>query len=186
MNLIDLSNLALKTHEKYQNKIEEIGNELKYSIEKGGRIFLAGNGGSYSLCSHFAGELSGRFNKSRPSIPCINLGADPGVLTCIGNDYSFSEIYSHQLEGYKDRISPHDILIVFTSSGNSENLIEALKVSKEIGLYSIALSGKGGGSCADLNLCDDSIIIESDETALIQDIQSNIMHIWCQKIDELF
>jgi D-sedoheptulose 7-phosphate isomerase len=138
-------------------------------------IFWCGNGGSAAESSHLAVELIGRFKNNRRALPSLSLNADTSAITCIANDFGYEEIFARQLEGLGKK---GDVLIVLSSSGKSENILRVLRKAKEMGVTSIALLGKGGGQA--LALSDYSIVIESDETARIQELHLLIGHTFCE------
>ena len=123
----DKKNLLEKLTANYIDAVELAGKELSDCLKKGGKILLAGNGGSAADAQHFAGEIVGRFTKERRSLPAFSLCVDPSVMTCIGNDYGYSKVFARQLEGLGNE---GDFFIAISTSGNSENLINALKVAK--------------------------------------------------------
>jgi D-sedoheptulose 7-phosphate isomerase len=159
-------------------KVDETGKHIKRALNHGGKIITAGNGGSATDALHLAEELVGKFDKHRKSLPAICLCANSPLLTCIGNDYGFQYIFSRQLEGLA---SPKDVLIVFTTSGNSQNIIHALDKSRELGLTSIALLGKDGGMAR--GKADHEIIVESSVTARIQEVHTLVLHLWLELIE---
>ena len=127
---------------------------------------------------HLAEELIGRFSKERPSLAALSLCADPTALTCIANDYGYERVFSRQIEGLG---RPGDVLVVFTTSGNSPNLVLALKVARERGLLTIAVLGKDGGAAR--GLADHELIIPSTNTARIQELHTFILHAWLTQIE---
>jgi len=122
--------------------------------------------------------LVGRFDRERPSLPAIALCADPTLLTCIGNDYGFERLFSRQIEGLG---RPGDVLVAFTTSGNSPNLVAALKAARAKRLKTIALMGKSGGSAK--GLADFEIIVPSEIGARIQEVHTFILHCWLSIIE---
>ncbi len=155
------------------------GDLLSTCLENDGTIFWCGNGGSASDSQHIAAELVGRFNKERRALKSIALTTDTSILTSVGNDYGFENIFSRQLEGLG---SSGDILVGITTSGNSENIIRAFQTAKELGITSILLSGKDGGKAKKNS--DHSLVINSDTTARIQEAHILIGHILCELIEE--
>lgn len=153
--------------------VEAAGAEISRAIKGGNKLLTAGNGGSAADALHLAEELVGRFNKERPSLPAIALCADPTLLTCIGNDYGFDHVYSRQVEGLG---RPGDVLVVFTTSGKSPNIIKALHAAKARRVRTIAVLGKDGGPAR--GLADHEIIVPSNSTARIQEIHTFILHSW--------
>ena len=138
-------------------------------------IFWCGNGGSAAESSHLAVELIGRFKNNRRSLPSLSLNADTSAITCIANDFGYDEIFARQLEGLGKK---GDVLIVLSSSGKSENILRALRKAKKMSITSIALLGKGGGEAVALS--DFAIVIESDETARIQEMHLLLGHTLCE------
>ena len=159
-------------------KIVVAGERLANALKAGGKIMTAGNGGSAAEALHMTEELIGRFSRNRKSLAAICLAGDPTALTCIANDYGCDEVFARQVEGLG---LPGDVLVVFTSSGNSQNLIVALSRAKERGVQTIALLGKDGGKTRGLS--DLEIIIPSQNTARIQEVHQFIMHNWLAQIE---
>ena len=145
------------------------------ALVEGKTIFWCGNGGSAAESSHLAVELIGRFKNNRRPLPSISLNSDTSAITCIANDFGYDEIFARQLDGLAKK---GDVLVVLSTSGKSENILRALRKAKELGVTSIALLGKGGGEAA--NLANHTIIIESSETARIQEIHLLIGHTFCE------
>jgi D-sedoheptulose 7-phosphate isomerase len=145
------------------------------ALIQGNAIFWCGNGGSASESSHLAVELIGRFKNNRRPLPSVSLNSDTSAITCIANDFGYDEIFARQLEGLA---KPGDVLVVLSTSGKSENILRALRKANDLGVTSIALLGKGGGPAA--NLANHTIIIESSETARIQELHLLIGHTFCE------
>ncbi len=153
--------------------IEATGCEIRAALRSGRRLYTAGNGGSAADAMHLAEELVGRFDKERESLPAVSLCADVTVLTCIANDYGFEHIFSRQIEGLG---KPGDVLVIFSTSGKSPNLLAALRTARARGLRTIAVLGKGGGPAK--TLADHSLVVPSDTTARIQEVHTFILHAW--------
>jgi D-sedoheptulose 7-phosphate isomerase len=145
------------------------------ALEQGNKIFWCGNGGSASESSHLAVELIGRFKNNRRPLPSISLNSDTSAITCIANDFGYDEIFARQLEGLAKQ---GDVLVALSTSGKSENILRALRKAKVLGVTTIALLGKGGGEA--LNLADHAIVVDSGETARIQEIHLLIGHTFCE------
>jgi D-sedoheptulose 7-phosphate isomerase len=171
-------NVAEKT-KKHIDKIKDIAEALTKTLMNNKKILICGNGGSAADAQHFAAELIGRYKKERKSINAIALTTDTSILTAIGNDYGFDKVFARQVEGLGKE---GDVLFVISTSGNSENLLNAAKVAKEKRLYVIGLLGKGGGKLKEL--CDKEITIESENTPRIQEMHIMIIHILCEIIEE--
>ena len=162
--------------------IAEAGAVCAELYRNGKKILLAGNGGSAADAQHIAAELVGRYGFDRPSIPSIALTTDTSSLTAIGNDYGYDKVFSRQLEGLG---SKGDLFIGISTSGNSENIINAFKSAKEKSIATLALVGRGGGKMA--QMADYSITVPSDSTPRIQESHILIGHILCDIIEkELF
>ena len=159
--------------------IKLLGELLANCLEKNGTIFWCGNGGSASDSQHLAAELVGRFRNDRRALKSIALTTDTSILTSVGNDYGFDQIFSRQLQALG---SPGDILIGISTSGNSRNILNAFKVASDLGITSIALTGKDGGIANKIS--DYSIIVNSESTARIQEAHILIGHILCEIIEE--
>jgi len=161
--------------------VEKAGKICVETLRNGGKILLCGNGGSAADAQHIAAELSGRFKKERKALAGIALTTDTSALTAIGNDYGFEYIFSRQVEAIANE---DDILIAISTSGNSKNVINAIKSAKEIGCKIITLTGKDGGKMK--NLGDINIIIPSNNTPRIQEMHIMIGHMICNFIDNEF
>jgi len=140
-------------------------------LNGGGKLLICGNGGSAAEAMHLVGELVGRYKNNRAPMAALSLGTDPALSSCIGNDYSYDEIFSRQVQGLG---RPGDLLIVFTSSGQSHNVIRALKVAREMGIESVAFLGKDGGPA--LPLADEALVVRHNDTARIQEGHQFLMH----------
>jgi len=151
------------------------------TVLAGGKILVAGNGGSAADAQHIAAELTGRYVKDRKALPAIALTVDTSALTAISNDYGFERVFARQLEAFA---TPDDLFIAISTSGNSPNIIRALEKARELGCKTIGLSGRDGGQMN--NLCDLNIIVPNDVTARIQEMHILIGHIFCKAVDNLF
>src|SRR3954466_3250445 len=131
--------------------IDRAGDVILTTLQRGGKLLICGNGGSAAEAAHFATELVGRYAKTRRSLPAIALSSDGSLVTCIGNDFGYDQVFSRQIAGLA---KPGDLVVVLTSSGNSFNIIAALHEAKKLGLESIAFLGRGGGKARGLATCD--------------------------------
>ena len=150
-------------------------------LKNGGKILLFGNGGSAADAQHIAAELVGRYKVERKSLPAIALTTDTSALTAIGNDYGYIHVFDRQVEALANK---GDVAIGISTSGNSINVISALKLANDLGCRTIGLSGKGGGEFN--SLCDVNIIAPSEDTPRIQEIHIVIGHTICHLIDQEF
>ena len=161
--------------------IQSIANVCIEALKGGKKIFLAGNGGSAADAQHIAAELVSRFYYDRPGLPAIALTTDTSVLTAIGNDYGYERLFARQIEALA---SIGDVFIGITTSGNSKNIIEALRMCSDLGVVSVALSGQGGNALAESQF---PLSIPSNSTPRIQESQLMIGHIICELIEaEIF
>lgn len=158
-------------------KLDKFSAELIKSYESGGRTFTCGNGGSHCDAMHFAEEMTGRYRKDRRPLGALALG-DASHVTCVTNDYGFEYIFSRQLEALGQK---GDVLIGLTTSGNSQNVIEAFKKAKDMGIYTIALLGKGGGKL--LPMADLAIVVPGTTSDRIQEIQMALLHIVIETVE---
>jgi len=170
-----LSSLLLQVEERHADSFAACAEVFSSALKNGNTIFWCGNGGSAAESSHLAVELIGRFKNNRRPLPSISLNADTSALTCIANDFGYDEIFARQLEGLARQ---GDVLVVLSTSGRSENILRALIKAQEIGVVTIALLGKDGGQA--LDLAEHAIVIDSTETARIQEIHLLLGHTFCE------
>jgi len=159
--------------------IEKIALLMIDALKKGKAIFWCGNGGSASDAQHLAGELVGRFVGDRRPLKSMALNADSAVMTCIANDYGYEHLFSRQVEGLGNE---GDILVGITTSGNSQNVLNALDIANKKQMITIGLLGKGGGKA--LSMANEAIVIESNTTARVQEMHITVGHILCDLIEE--
>ena len=151
------------------------------TLKDGGKILTCGNGGSAGDAQHFSSELLNRFERERPALPAIALTTDSSTLTSIANDYQFADIFSKQVSALGQ---PNDILLAFTTSGNSPNVIEAIIAAHAKNMRVILASGKDGGQAAQkLDDSDIEIRVPSNSTARIQEVHLLVIHCLCDLID---
>tara|TARA_B100001063_G_C16650574_1_gene495735 strand:+ start:297 stop:878 length:582 start_codon:yes stop_codon:yes gene_type:complete len=187
MSSLEIVNKFFEEHKSVINdtqnnltpKIIKASELISKTLKRGKTIFWCGNGGSASDAQHLAAEFVGRFSINRRSLNSISLNTDTSVLTCIANDFGYEKIFSRQLEGLA---KSNDLLICLSTSGNSQNIIEAIKFSKKNKLKTLSLLGKNGGKC--LNKSDCEIVIPSDNTARIQELHITIGHILCYLVEK--
>ena len=163
-------------------EIETITTKIIKAFKDGNKLLLCGNGGSASDAQHIAAELSGRFIKERKPLYAEALHVNSSYMTAVSNDYGFEYTYSRMLEAIGKK---GDVLIALSTSGNSENVVNAIKMANSLEMLSVGMSGASGGKIKEL--CQHNIIIPSSNTARIQEAHIIVGHIFCQIIeDKLF
>jgi D-sedoheptulose 7-phosphate isomerase len=163
-------------------EIETITTKIIKAFKDGNKLLLCGNGGSASDAQHIAAELSGRFIKERKPLYAEALHVNSSYMTAVSNDYGFESTYSRMLEAIGKK---GDVLIALSTSGNSENVVNAVKMANSLDMLSVGMSGDKGGKIKEL--CQHNIIIPSSNTARIQEAHIIVGHIFCQIIeDKLF
>ncbi|MGB0405546.1 MAG: D-sedoheptulose 7-phosphate isomerase [Fusobacterium sp.] len=169
-----------KKKKEEKNKItEKIAEELANIFISGNKVMICGNGGSNCDAMHFAEEFTGRFRKERRPLPAISI-SDSSHITCVGNDYGFDYIFSKGVEAFGKK---NDMVIGISTSGNSKNVIEAMKEAKKIGMKTVALLGKDGGLLK--GLCDYEFIIPGKTSDRIQEIHMMILHIIIEGVERI-
>lgn len=172
--------IAVLEKRETQEFIVKAAKLIAQTFQQGGKILLAGNGGSLCDAFHVAEEFTGQFRKPRKALPAIALG-DPGHITCVGNDMGFNDIFSRSIEALG---KPNDLFIALTTSGNSENLVRALQRAEALGLKRIAFLGRGGGrstGLSDLEICIDGFTT-SDR---IQEVHMAAFHIIIELVESI-
>jgi len=162
--------------------IEFASQKIVDSLVDDKKVLTCGNGGSAGDAQHFSSEMLNRFERERPALPAIALTSDTLTITSIANDYHFNEVFAKQLRALGQA---GDILLVYTSSGNSGNILSVVKAAHDKGLSVIALTGKDGGALASLlNETDIEIRVPSESTARIQEVHLLVTHCLCDLIDQ--
>lgn len=173
--------LKLLSDRNFIFEIEKTGSRMITALKMGRKILIAGNGGSAADAQHFAAELAGKFIHDRKGLPVIALTTNSSIITAIGNDFGYEYIFSRQIEGLGQ---PGDIFVGISTSGNSKNIIEAMKQAKLTGMTTVGLLGRGGGEIKDM--CDLTLIIPSSSTQYIQESHIMVIHELCSLIDNAF
>jgi D-sedoheptulose 7-phosphate isomerase len=159
--------------------IESVVDEMVHSLQNGGKVLFCGNGGSAADAQHIAAELSGRFYTDRKPLYAEALHVNTSYLTAVANDYSYDVIYSRMIEGCGKK---GDVLVGISTSGNSKNVVEALKKANEMGMITVSFTGSTGGKMKDLSKY--LLNVPSNDTPRIQESHILIGHIICQLIEE--
>lgn len=160
-------------------QIESAANCITSALKTGGKVLIFGNGGSAADSQHMAAELVGRFKKERKGMPAIALTTNTSTLTALSNDYSYDKSFERQVEAFGKK---GDVAIGISTSGSAKNVVNAVRLAKKMGLKTIALTGKGGGVLAPES--ELSMVIDSDDTARIQEAHIVVIHILCELIED--
>jgi D-sedoheptulose 7-phosphate isomerase len=172
--------VAAASAEKLMPEIERAFGILRSAVAEGRMVFACGNGGSAADAQHFATEFVSRYAADRPGLPAHALTTDTSALTAIGNDYGFERLFSRQIEAMG---RPGDVLVAFTTSGASENVLRALDAAAAKGLRTIVLTGEKGAHLS--SRADVALAVPSTETARIQEVHEVIFHAWCEQLDRV-
>ena len=184
--MLDTIKNELQSHLETINKVigtmeDDIATASKIIVEalkNGNKLLLCGNGGSAADAQHIAAELTGRYKSERRGLPAIALTTDTSALTAIGNDYGYNRVFDRQTEALANS---GDVIIGISTSGNSGNVVSALKLGQERGCKTIGLTGRDGGAMN--KVCDINLVVPSDNTPRIQEMHILIGHTICQIID---
>jgi D-sedoheptulose 7-phosphate isomerase len=173
--------LKLASAEKLAGPIADAIDRMVAALAADRKILACGNGGSAGDAQHFAAELIGRFERERPELAAIALTTDSSILTAVANDYRFEEVFARQVRGLGQA---GDVLVAISTSGNSANVISAIRAAQERGMVVVALTGKGGGRIgAMLREGDVHLCVPHDRTARIQEVHLLMIHCLCDGID---
>jgi D-sedoheptulose 7-phosphate isomerase len=160
------------------SRIVRVVEAVTGALKAGNKILLFGNGGSAADAQHIAGEFVNRFIIERPPLPAISLSTDTSIITSIGNDYDFSEIFSKQIRAIGQT---GDVAWGISTSGKSPNIIKALETAKKMGLVTIAFTGRDGGDIA--RMVDYSLNVSSNSTPRVQEVHITVAHVICEMVD---
>lgn len=166
-----------RTDRSVLGALTSLADRLTRAFSEGGKVLIAGNGGSMTDAMHFAEEWTGRFRKERRPFPAMSL-SDPSHLSCVANDYGFEYVFSRMVQAFA---GPADILILLTTSGNSPNLVRAAEAAKEVGCHVAGFLGKGGGKL--LPLCDTVVMAPGDTSDRIQELHMMSLHILIEAVE---
>jgi D-sedoheptulose 7-phosphate isomerase len=165
--------------EECLDDIIEMAHMITIALRKGRKVVFFGNGGSAADAQHISAELVGKFKRARPALRASALTTNTSILTAVGNDIGFDEIFSRQVQA---TLEPEDVAVGISTSGRSANVIKGVEEARRIGAKTIALTGSGGGLLG--SLCDHRVIVPSDDTQRIQECHIMIGHIVCELIDD--
>ena len=178
-NIIKESTETIQNLKNNSSEIQKTIDSIVHCLNSGKKIILFGNGGSAADAQHIAAEFLGRFKQERKSLPALSLTTDTSSITSISNDYSFDMVFSRQCEGL---VENGDVVLGISTSGNSKNVENGLKLSHEKGATTIALLGNNGGKIKDI--VDIPIIVNSLSTPRIQEAHRTIYHIICELVEK--
>ena len=156
----------------------EVSRTISISLVNGGKILFCGNGGSAADAQHLAAEFVGRFQMERPPLPALSLTTDTSILTAIGNDDAFDQVFTKQVKALG---SEGDVLVSISTSGQSSNVLQAMECARDKGLITVGLAGRDGGRMKELS--DFLILVEHSNTALIQEVHIAVGHLLCRLVD---
>lgn len=176
----DSISIKNKFLEKYCNLIEEVSILISNTFSEGKKVVLFGNGGSACDASHISAEFVNRFKKERPGLPAISLNTDMAVITAIGNDYDYSNIFERQIKTFCEK---GDIAIAISTSGGSKNVLKAVDAAKKKGLKVIIFTGNKGEKLALKG--DYAFVVPSDDTPRIQETHITALHVICQLVEDI-
>jgi D-sedoheptulose 7-phosphate isomerase len=176
--IVEAHSEGIKNLLALRDSLEQVAVEISKSLRYGGKLLIAGNGGSASQSQHLAAEIVGRYTKERMGYPAVALTTDTSIITAIGNDYGFNEIFRRQIEALGKR---GDIFLAISTSGNSPNVLSAMEEAKKRGLVVVALTGRDGGKMKDL--CDYHLNIPLKDTPRIQEFHEIIIHIIAELVE---
>jgi phosphoheptose isomerase len=162
-----------------QTEVEAAASTIAAALLSGQKLLACGNGGSAADASHLTTEFVVRFDRDRRAYPAISLATNGGDLTAIGNDYDFQDLFARQVQAYG---KPGDVLVAFTTSGRSENIVRALKAAKTLDVKTIAFLGRDGGKCA--GMADIELLVKGNVTARIQEGHKFLLHTICELAEE--
>lgn len=162
-----------------EERIARVALEIRTALENGNKILLYGNGGSAADCQHIAAEFVGKFQRERPPVPAIALTTDTSLLTAIGNDYGFDQIFVRQVRALGRK---GDIALAISTSGNSPNVLSATDAAREMGLITVGLTGRDGGKLS--SRVQYHLNVPHELTARVQEVHIMIGHLWCQLTDD--
>ncbi len=177
-NSLNEARETIESLKAFEGEITEAANVVLKCLTSGGKLLFCGNGGSAADSAHMATEFTCRFKEDRRPYPAIALNVDGGLLTAVGNDYNFQDVFSRQVWAYG---KPGDVLIALTTSGKSRNVLFALEEARRRDVRTIAFLGKGGGFTA--GAAEIEIVVPGQVTARIQEAHKFLLHVMCEQVE---
>lgn len=172
---------AVCADESIADTVVEAGKIIAKAMKSGNKLMVAGNGGSAADSQHIVAEFVSRLTRDRPALPAVALTTDTSILTAIGNDFSYDNVFERQVEAIG---RPGDVFLGISTSGNARNLVKALALCREKGIATVGYLGNGGGAMAEL--CDLSVIVPSNITMHIQESHLALEHILCMVVENVY
>ena len=172
---------TLESLSRIRPAIDAAGELVVSTLRGGGKLLICGNGGSAAEAAHFATELVGRFDGDRRSLPALALSSDGSLVTCIGNDHGYEHVFARQIAGLS---KPGDLVVAITSSGNSPNILAALREAKRLGLKSLSFLGRGGGKAKGMATCE--LLIPGSRGPSAQEAHLFLIHHFCELVESAF
>ncbi len=175
---VDCAQIKLKFVETYEKKIDEVAQLIVRAFKAGNKVLLFGNGGSAADCQHIAAEFVNRFKIDRPPLPAVALTTDTSIITSIGNDFDFSDIFVKQIKAIGTK---GDIAVAISTSGRSPNITKGLEAAAKLGIVTVLFTGGDGGPA--LGMADHSFVVPSKNTPRIQEVHIALGHVLCELVD---
>lgn len=171
----------VKNDQALTGALDRICERVRAALAAGNKVLTMGNGGSATDAQHLAEELIGRYRTNRVPLPALSLSADASALTCIGNDFGYDAVFSRQVEALAQ---PGDVVVGFTTSGNSPNILNAFEAARKNGALTIGMLGKDGGKAK--AVCDEAFVVPHNNTARIQELHTLALHLICETIERQY
>jgi D-sedoheptulose 7-phosphate isomerase len=175
---IDCAQIKMKFAETYEKKINEVAELIVRAFKAGNKVLLFGNGGSAADCQHIAAEFVNRFKIDRPPLPAVALTTDTSIITSIGNDFDFSDIFVKQIKAIGTK---GDIALAISTSGKSSNVTKALETAAKLGIITVLFTGGDGGPA--LEMAAHAFVVPSKNTPRIQEVHIALGHVLCELVD---
>jgi len=162
---------------EHADLVDTVARTMAVALARGGKLLFCGNGGSAADAQHLAAEFVNRFELERPPLPALALTTDTSILTAIGNDYGYERVFAKQVQALA---APGDVVVGISTSGNSPNVLAALRAAREKGAATVGMAGRNG---AIVSLCDYALLVPHERTALIQEVHIAVGHLLCKLVD---